>query len=374
MKKIFNILLAGVIACGIFTACSDYEAPEVSNDTAVKVLSRETSFPAGPSQGTIVIESESPVTAIPGSDWMSAEVSGNTVTVSVDQNPSFDGRSAMLTLKNSLGTTQIAIIQSGIIISFGDLVNINTNDDAQTLTYPIKANCPLVLESDNEWIDAKVVNNELVVNLSANTTGHVRNGSIKYGLNAADNVIQVTQLDFAKDIAGNYMFVYYNSSDRKWYYFDAVLGNTGSNYAIDLPDVGVSIPVLFNTSTYKLTLNAGVLLGQFDAGYLYTVVWDTNAGYLTWGTGIGMDASFIYDEEEATTIAEFEDNDTWGSYKATALRLEWFSGTPASSSTRLNSLWISMIYPYLMKVDATAASAKSAASMEKSSLTIAQTY
>lgn len=351
--------MASIIACGAFTACSDYEAPEVSNAAAVKVLSRETSFPAGPSQGTIVIESESPVTAIPGSDWMKADVSGNTVTVSVEQNPSFDGRSAMLTLKNSLGTTQIAIIQSGIIISFGDLVNINTNDEAQTLTYPIKANCPLVLEADKDWIDAKVVDNELVVKLTANTTGHVRNGSIKYGLNSADNVIPVCQLDFAKDIAGDYMLVYLDRSDSKWYYFNAVLGKSGSNYAIDLPDAGISLPVSFSTSTYKLTLNAGELIGQFDKGYLYTVVWDTNAGYLTWGTGIGMDASFIYDEDEATTIAEFEDNDTWGSYKATALRLEWFSGTPASSSTRLNSVWLSMIYPYLMKVDAAPASAAS---------------
>lgn len=357
---------------GVLTACSDYEAPEVSNDTAVKVLSRETSFPAGPSQGSIVIESESPVTAIAGSDWMRAEVVGNTVNVSVDQNPSMDGRSAMLTLKNNLGTTQIAIIQAGIIISFGDLVNINTNDEAKTLTYPIKANCPLVLESDNDWIDAKVVGDELIVNLTANTTGHVRNGAIKYGLDKADNVIPITQLDFAKDIAGNYMLVYLDSSDNKWYYFNAVLGKSGSKYAIDLPDAGISLPVYFSTSTYKLTLNAGEFIGQFEAGYLHTVVWDTSAGYLTWGAGIGMDASFIYDEDEATTIAEFEDNDTWGSYKATALRLEWFSGTPATSANRLKSTWLSLIYPYLMKVEAAPASQANVVSksLSRSPLTI----
>ncbi len=45
MKKIYKSVLFAIIAAAGFTACSDYEAPDITTESAISITGHETSFP-----------------------------------------------------------------------------------------------------------------------------------------------------------------------------------------------------------------------------------------------------------------------------------------------------------------------------------------
>ena len=115
MKKIYKSVLFTIIAAAGFTACSDYEAPDITTESAISITGYETSFPASASTGSITFEAKGPVTVTTNNQWITASVDGNRIDIAVDQNNAFSGRSGSITVKCGNATDNISIIQSGII-------------------------------------------------------------------------------------------------------------------------------------------------------------------------------------------------------------------------------------------------------------------
>lgn len=349
--------MIAIIAGVAFTACDDDDDKWVGDGTStLSILSRETSFPAAASQGSIVVDTTDPVT-VTSSDqgWVTTAVSGNTISVSVTENTSLDGRSSTLTIKAGSKTAEISVIQSGLIFDMGGVLNIGSGDDATTLTYPFKTNAPVTVTTDADWCTASIVDDALVVNMTENSTGHVRRCNIFYKVGTIEDRIPVAQCDFDKDIAGRWMFFYMNTSGQNNGFYADVL-KSGSKYYLDLGD-GDKVPLSFNAATGTLTIKAGQFIRNYvDANnktyYMHTVVWDTSEGYLTWNSSAGMAAELTYSaltDGTPVTIGLFKDDGGWGSYVSTALRLELFTSKTLSTTTRVNS-YFTMVNPYIVKV------------------------
>ncbi len=368
MKKIFNILTIAFVAAVTLTACSDDDDKWVGDGTStLQVLSRETSFPAAASQGTIVVDTTDPVT-VTSSDqgWVTTAVSGNTISVNVTDNSSLESRVSTLTIKAGDKKTEISVMQAGLIFDTGGVLNIGSGDAATTLTYPLKANAPVTVTTDADWCKASVEDGALVVAFDENTTGHVRRCNVFYKIGTIEDKIPVAQCDFAKDIAGQWVYYYYNDNGQlKGFYADVV--KSGSKYYLDLGD-GDKVPLTFNATTGTLSIKGGQFIRSYTSGsttyHLHTVLWDTKAGYLTWNASAGLAAELTYmtlSDGTPVTVGLFEDDGMWGSYTATALRLEKFTSKTLSSTARKGS-YFTCIQPYILKVHDTPEAASVATS------------
>lgn len=350
MKKIFNIILLTLCVIG-YTSCNDDEGIEYIQKSSIKITSRDINFPAAASQGTIVVEAPSAFT-VSTSDkgWCTTTVSGSTIQVSVEQNPGLEGRSSMLTIRCGADTTSVAIQQSGVIFELSAGSQIMANDEAKTYSYDIKCNTELTLTSSEDWLSVSAEDGKMNITLKENNTGHIRKGSITYSAGTYKDQIEVTQCDFDKDLAGNYMFIYTNPSNGKLQYFNSTLSRTANTYRLVLPDLGFTIPVIYNQATNKLTLKAGQYIGDFQTYKVHTMLWDTTAGYVTWASAASMSATFEYLVEEGVgyTLVPFEDDGTWGNYHSDAICFEAFSSTSLSQSTDIGSL-ADLMYPYLQR-------------------------
>ena len=150
------------------------------------------------------------------------------------------------------------------------------------------------------------------------------------------------------------MLIFTDPSDGLDYYINVSLSKESNAYKIDIPDLELSIPVTFNQSDCSLIVKGGQYLGDYEPYKVYTTLWDTNEGYLTWSNTVSMTAGIDYLEEEGEgyTIAPFVDDGSWGTYHPDAIRFGAFSSTTLSSSTRVDAL-MAMINPSLQRLRGT---------------------
>lgn len=365
MKRFLNTLMLALCAAAVFTACDDYNS-DFADDSAnqLKIVSCETTFEAGPSQGSVVVEGEGEVT-VTSSDktgWVTTAVDGNTISVAVDMNPSLEGRSATLSIVSGKKKAEVAIIQSGLIFSVEnpDGNNLVFDDKARALAYKVKSNIEPLVGSNVDWINAILEEGELKVNVTENTDGHLRKGKVLYKVGETlHEILTVTQCEFDKDIAGEYEFTFTDIEDGKLKYFPSELTHTGDDYAIEIPALKFSIPVTFDEATNKIGLASGKFIGKYSSYFAYTVFWDTEQGYITWSEDVSVDAAvqFGYLQGKPVTLAQFEDNGSWQGYNIDCLRLEAFKAEPIASGNRAGFL-AAMGNPYLLRMhEATESSA-----------------
>lgn len=352
MKRLFNLMLC-VFAVSL-ASCDDGES-EYVQESHLRIVSRDVDFPAAASQGFVEVEAPGAVTVTAsGQGWCTASVSGTTIQVNVEENPGLDSRSSMLTIRCGADTTCIAVTQSGIIFSLKGGTSILVGDGAADLSYDMACNVAFSCTASDSWISVTpdLAAGKLNVRIEANNTGHIRTGGIDYKAGSVEGRIPVTQYDFAKDIAGDYRLLFIDPDDGKTYYLDARLTAT----ALELPDIEMSIPV--KVSGASVSISGGARMGTYQNYYIFTVLWDTEQGYLTWNPDVSVTAAFEYVEEEGVgyTVAAFEDNGSWSGYFVDAICFEAFSSQTPSTASRVGDM-MALIYPTLQREHGGAAAA-----------------
>lgn len=430
-----------MIAAAGLTACSDYEAPDITTESAITIVSRDTDFPASASTGSIKFKSNGPVTVTSDKEWITASVDGDVINIAVEPNTAVEGRAGNIIVKSGDAMDEISVVQAGLIfkhdeigtidieadawsheykadatlpveissdaewlkgsinegvltisadrntklqprsgvltLKVGDLTDeitvnqgpltfpllkvsaIKQNDDAKTYTYEFPSDVEVKFHSNATWIHGSFENEIVTITVDANNDGHIRSGDLSYSLEGAAGTISVEQYQFDKDIAGEYMFAYTNSTTGKLNYFNSILTGTESDCSIDIPALGFSIPVTYDDETASIKIIAGSYIGDYSSYKAHITLWDTEKGYLSYHNSVSMDAYFeYYVEEDGTGItdATFEDNGSFSGYKVSAIRFEAFTSMTLSSDTRVGSL-LSMIDPFLMRIHSAPATA-----------------
>ncbi len=92
---------------------------------------------------------------------------------------------------------------------------------------------------------------------------------------------------------------------------------------------GYPIELAYNKGDCSLSLTTQYL-GELAGEYLYLCPWDTELGYLTWSSGVGM--TLRHNEGEGVSFT-FEDNGVWGGNIVSGLLFYLFTGPPSSDTT-----------------------------------------
>lgn len=352
MKKLFNIFLSASLALVLATGCNDDDKYVVVDPVAnmVKVVSRETTLPAAASQGKVVVEADAPITVSSTADgWLTTTVEGNTILLNADFNSSIESRSATLTIKSGTKESQVAVIQEGVIFSLdlGGATSLTPSSDAQTLEYPLNANCDVELSTDVDWIKVTATEGRaasgrvLVISLEENS-GNPRSGNIIYKAGPREGKIKVVQ---DMSIEGEYDFIYYNSGQTTTYKKTCVVSKTSDGYNCELAYSSTqkyNIPMTFNPDKGTLTINSAQYVGKYNGNDAFTIVLGYNSAnslYNTTSTSVGLTANIVNKDGKIT--AEFLDNGSWSGYTAKCIAIRTFSTNPPSGSyvAQVVQLW-----------------------------------
>ena len=300
MKKFLSIML---VVCGLFSfaACDDETKNPYSVDTTISIVSADMFFPATASVGSIhYVSTNGAVTATSRASWCKAQVSGDSVIVTVDANPGLSGRSTVVELKNASGSIEVAMTQRGVDLS-SSATTISIGNEGGVKSAQVVSSVGVQLLSSPEWVATSLVDDTLFVNFSENNSGHLRNGYITYQAGGVEDSIRLVQADFNTDIAGEYTLCYLDGLDGEESTFSAVL----TEDELQITDYRLNIPITFNPETMEIEALSGSYIGRSSGRYLYLIFGADEGTYWTnYVEGIAMSAKFVYDDVEGT-VADF---------------------------------------------------------------------
>lgn len=345
--KLFSICAAIVLAA---MGCTKEEPFNPYDKVpSVKIVSSDVLFDAAADQGTIVVEAESAFTAELDADWCSMSVSGNTITVSVTENGSVQGRSAVVVIKCGEDVVKTTVQQKGLVFSFGAGSSIITNnDEAHTLTYDFQSNVALNFKTEADWLSIDVKDGSMDVNIAKNATGHMRNAWLYYSSDTFADSLKVTQIDPVKDLTGLCYFGGYSTSTGK---LTAVFCDTkevtGSSIVLYDESDDWTIPFDLDPKTLTVKVRGGQYLGTYSSYYIYSVLWDGDAGYLTYATTVTMTGHLELEEDEDGyyTMCYFEADGSW-TYSPNIFSFHAFTEQSATTANRKGNL-MAFYYPFL---------------------------
>lgn len=328
-------------------ACSDDDLQGyVPQTETIRIVQNDLLFSSKGSSANVVVEAEGTISADVDQPWCSATVSGSVVTVTVTDNASFDGRTALLTITAGATHRQLPVQQQGMVLDLPLPVSGQyAPAEGTTFTTTVSHSLPLDVSTPDGWLHPVLDGNTLRVTVDSNVGGHIRRGLIAFACGDMADTLRVAQFDMANDILGSYYLMgYYGgvggpaSATR----FDII--ERGDSLLMHWPQERYSnsyIPVSIDKTTCTLFIPSNFVLyrsGQSTvSGYFYD-----DKGMLAVASGTGVTARLTYNantgyNSSALTMANWEGH-TLGGFIV------------RSSSAFITSTVIQLATPVLMRV------------------------
>lgn len=351
MKK--SIYIIGIAAMGLMASCSSDSDYQAVAESTINVLSAQTSLGPDASEGEVTVDCTPAKAYTDEPSWLSASIEGSTVKLAALANDSRQSRNAKLVIKKTeADSVVINVSQYGLVLEMNKADMIFSNDAATEFVKAYSSNSDIKITYAPEWAKASVdtVSKELKVSLSENTTGHLRADYIKYQVAAVTDSFVVKQFDFDKDIAGEYVFAYYDFNEDTKLELKTVRA-TLSRTELAIPEMGLVFPVSINEETGSVETRSSQCLGKFGKYYIYDTFLDTE-GHAYMGSESGLlSATFKYSEEYKTYGffggTAYTVNNKTGEFLA--MILQTFKAKSASEANYYNEFcW--MVAPYIMSV------------------------
>lgn len=356
-KLLYSVIL--VAGLSFLAACSKDDSVYEHHDSVVKIVESNVIFDANANTGTVLYEAPGAAEAIISSDWVTASVSGNTVTVNVTANPYSEGRTAKLTLKYGADVTYVTVQQTGARFSYSFDPIIVCGDTASTRVYPIKLAGEAKIWSKADWLSATASTTELKVNVAKNDTGKRRGAWLYFKVGADMDSLYVDQYDFDKTVLGDYYLAYYNSSSKKWVSTGAALEKTdagkyqlrftSSSYA----NMGVVLPVECDPLKFTMTIwNLTDMEGKYtknNVDYVFnalTLYTNGSSVYRSSNAGFAIVGSFN-NNDDGTQTWDFDFNDVLDKTQYEYYALRFIYGTGGYNGSVGN--YVTFIGMYLLK-------------------------
>lgn len=297
MKKIFNIGILFAVAAG-FAACSDDNDAGSSylRENPVQVVSSNLFFDANAQKGGVKFTAPAGTAVSVSESWATAELKDDSVVVSVTNNTAVDSRSAVLTLKNGVDSTNVPILQTGAIFKYTGGRYFVVNDEAVTLMLPytkVGAEPTIsIAEGDDASMIASTEDNgeAFVAHINANTTGEVRTVGLVLNNQEKHDTIMVTQGSLNDFIGKDYHLYGYDllkvtsSTTNMDELITQISGKlvkvSDTEVALDVDDSNMELHFGFDPSTLSFSIRGGdVILTEAAASGITlrrTAVWDRN--------------------------------------------------------------------------------------------------
>lgn len=361
MKK--SIYIIGMAAMGLMASCSSDSDYQAVAESTINVLSAQTSLGPNASEGEVTVDCTPAKAYTDEPSWLSASIEGSTVKLAALANDSRQSRNAKLVIKKTeADSVVINVSQYGLVLEMNKADMVFSSDEATEFVKAYNSNADVKVIYAPEWAKASVdtESKELKVSLSENTTGHLRADYIKYQVAAVTDSFVVKQFDFDKDIAGEYVYSYYdfNEDDKLE---QQTVHATLSRTELSIPEMGLVFPITVNEKTGSVETHSSQCLGKVGKYFIYDTFLDEEGAYFMGSESGVISATFKYSEKYGT----------YGFFGGTAYNVKNQSGnflamilqvfkakSPSKSNYVLDQGW--MVQPFLMDIpkDADASSAK----------------
>lgn len=351
MKK--SIYIIGIAAMGLMASCSSDSDYQAVAESTINVLSAQTMLGPNDSEGAVTVDCTPMKAYTDEPSWLSTSIEGSTVKLAAIANDSRQSRNAKLVIKKTENdSVVINVSQYGLVLEMNNADMIYSNDQPVEFTKTYRSNTDMKVISAPEWANASVDTNskELKVSLSENTTGHLRADYIKYQVAAVTDSFIVKQFDFDKDIAGEYVFAYYDFNEDTKLELHTVRA-TLSRTELAIPEMGLVFPVSINEKTGSVETRSSQYLGKVGKYFIYDTFLDEEGAYFMGSESGVISATFKYSEQYGT----------YGFFGGTAYNIKNQSGnflamilqvfkakSPSKSNYVLDQGW--MVQPFLMDI------------------------
>ena len=337
---------------GLMASCSSDSDYQAVAESTINVLSAQTMLGPNDSEGAVTVDCTPMKAYTDEPSWLSTSIEGSTVKLAAIANDSRQSRNAKLVIKKTeTDSVVINVSQYGLVLEMNNANMIYSNNQPVEFTKTYRSNTDMKVIYAPEWAKASVDTNskELKVSLSENTTGHLRADYIKYQVAAVTDSFIVKQFDFDKDIAGEYVFAYYDFNEEDTKLELQTVRAKLSRTELAIPEMGLVFPVSINEETGSVETRSSQYLGKFGKYYIYDTFLDTDLlGYVGSESGL-LSATLKFSEEYGTYGffggTAYTINNKTGEFLA--MLLQTFKAKSASEANYYNDFcW--MVAPYIM--------------------------
>lgn len=274
-------------------SCSDNDYQYVAKPNEIKIEESNVLFDASASSGTIKFNAPSSATVSSNKDWCHTSVSGNVITVNVDENTAYEGRMATVTIACGEYKKDVYVQQNGIMIhfSFKDKTFEEITDLGETFIIEGKVADPATVESDVSWLIPELKKDGIHVKILVNN-GKKREGHVTIKAPAHDNEATYTFQQIRSSelpdpiLKGNYIMTFHttkdendadlvtknvtlrqDASDKKKFYLCGLLA----------PDFDYELPLINDEEKHQLVMNNCNVIGTNGEFWLVPVCLYTTA-------------------------------------------------------------------------------------------------
>jgi len=295
----------------IFMAACSSDDDYTPAESQIAVTASDVLFTVEGGTGTVTYEAPGTATATLNSSWCTASVSGNTVTVTAERNPNYEGRTARLVLRYDIDSVVVAVQQTGMNFDNRDVPSvIALGDTAAALSYTLVSSFDVDVETSADWLTATYSDGILSINVAENATGQPREGYVAYGVNGDMDTISVSQFDFDNVYLGKYAAVYYDYDEDDYVKDIITFVNNDGEYSLNFGDF--EIPVVVDKENATMTIYNMQPCGTYEGYDLKTgiVAYDARGKIYT-PTDETMSITGIFSKEAGFYYVDFKKNSTW---------------------------------------------------------------
>jgi hypothetical protein len=226
--------------------------------------------------------------------------------------------------------TLVAADDQTVVLS--SLIYRLDNSAAQTTAHLAGIQAATVNPEAADWLHVSTSGEQLNINASENTTGHMRSATITVSLSdGSSQHITVSQCDLTTNIFGYYDLKFMDNEGAEQNVVakvdnDPVTGGVRLGFKLQFSyyEYAVYFPAVWDKKTNSLVLTSGSYVGNLATYFLYSIFSDATGSQITDLTA-GVEARFTFDYTEKPS----------GAGKTTATMNGSYTGVP-----NINGIWL----------------------------------
>ena len=314
IRKLFYKLSLCLVCCGFAAATSSCGGDDNNPDLTetITILSSDLIFEPLGRTGSVEVQAFGTITAELESDWCTASVNGNGINVTVEDNNTFEGRTALLIIHADGAQRKLPVQQRGMALGSLPVSSHHSPKAGERFSLYIRHDLPIHLNIDDEWIHAEVVGDSMIINVDRAPNNAIRRGLIEFECGGFESQLDITQYDM-QYVLGNYYFAGTGQGGVAQA-FRFRLKKVGNDYFMNFLNSdnweNNDLPVEFNEGLCELTFHSATVLYEEGANRDIFYFFQSDGAVVTSPTAT-MKARIYYNPFVGTHYAALEDGGTW---------------------------------------------------------------
>ncbi|MBQ9362081.1 MAG: BACON domain-containing protein [Bacteroidaceae bacterium] len=336
----------------LLAACKEMDDEGNTDGSGITVVRQDLLFDPQSRTGTLEFQANGAVSASLTSDWCTAVVNGNVVSVTVTDNMSIEGRVAILTLTNGTNSLKVPVQQRGMAMPALPMTRYHAENAGSKKKYLLQHDFEAVFSTEEDWIHPEMSGDSLTLTIDRNTTGQIRRGELAFSCGGVLDTLKIVQYDIQKNIIGAYYLAGNNggspysvgfelNKDKEGYYMDWSLNDKWS--------AANRIPVVFDEENCTVTISSAIEFyyqkGDYERGFFCET-----GGSVTMATSSDVSVTATLFSNPAfsnATYGPLEDNGSWSGHTVNgfALRTSMAGGRIIKTAYTLTDIYLLRVGP-----------------------------